>query len=599
MKKLLQILIFTCVSISIFAAEQEATLPESLEQDILAGKVEEVAAYFDKHVDHINLKTKMKIDPYNRQYNLTTLMLAVKSDSLPMFREILSRTKDVNQANNNGFTPLLYLPQAKISKDNALKFADLLLQNNAFLDVQEANGNTPVIAAIYDTCFNLAEFLIERNADLKLKSNDGWTVLHFITQEIHIAKSQKVKEHAKAIAKTLIRRNADLNAVNNYCYTPLITAISYLDIELVEFLLDNGAKIDFIAKHPLDENHNSIALTQTIHLRRNANQSQKDELFKIIELLIARKASLKSLKINDNTYLYSPLVIAAAYHDFEIVKLLVEAEADINEKIVIANNKTALDYAKEYYAKEVDEKNKREYRKIIRYLENHYVYMLNESRAMFVFTLLNRGSAVEELKDISDYIGNMQVKTQEVTDIAKYIEKQIEIKSKTMVPDLTDIIVDYIHEPVKKDDADINEFKKLLVTNDLQSINAMIELPALVTLKDEAGDTPLILMIKYYAYNKIHNKLTPEIQEQALTIIEAILQILNLLKNNANNVDEKLKYLAEMDNALCICKKFGEREIIELPEVVKFLNQYLGKSSSSSSSSSSSASSAVLSLDSK
>jgi uncharacterized protein len=140
-----------------------------------------------------------------------------------------------------------------------------LIELGSDVNLKDSNGNTPVIHAANYNCPNNVKTLIKYKADLSLYNNDLNTPLHIscsgnnsiITKILLENKAEVNSDNGnlrtpliKAIEsnasleliKMLLSYGADINYGNGNG-TPLMTAISYENIAMVKFLIDNGAKI--------------------------------------------------------------------------------------------------------------------------------------------------------------------------------------------------------------------------------------------------------------------------------------------------------------------------------------------------------------------
>ncbi len=108
--------------------------------------------------------------------------------------------------------------------------------------------------------------------------------------------------------KSLLEKGADINEHSIYYGTPLITAVKHGKTDIVNILLENGADVNMT--------HNqSTALTE-------ACQKEHTEIIKLL------------LKKRPNVNKYNPIQIAVEKENIEIVQLLIEAEADMDSKVI-------------------------------------------------------------------------------------------------------------------------------------------------------------------------------------------------------------------------------------------------------------------------
>ena len=156
-------------------------------------------------------------DTFTKATNFTQLMLCVLNNDLERKCEALRNSPSENA--------LHYLSEkgcgalSEINAKNSLGWTALHIAcRNSFRD------NSIV----------MIEFLLNNGADPNLKNNDGWTSLHF-------AVTYLAKDNRLAIVELLLRNGADPNVKNSFGYTPLDLASKHSPLEVVKFLIENGA----------------------------------------------------------------------------------------------------------------------------------------------------------------------------------------------------------------------------------------------------------------------------------------------------------------------------------------------------------------------
>ena len=129
----------------------------------------------------------------------------------------------------------------------------------------------------------------------------------------------------------LIADGANINAVSGAGRTPLMSATAYGHINIVGFLLDNGADIN------IKDTHNGwTALMFSTGL--------KNEEFEIAKLLIENGADVNEISTKHGA---TALMMACNSCHSKIARLLIETP-NINLNIVSNGGLTALDFANEY-----------------------------------------------------------------------------------------------------------------------------------------------------------------------------------------------------------------------------------------------------------
>ncbi|MBU1043580.1 MAG: ankyrin repeat domain-containing protein [Candidatus Omnitrophica bacterium] len=139
-----------------------------------------------------------------------------------------------------------------------------------------------------------------------------------------------------ALVRQLINQGQDVNATNQFFLTPLHMAAINGNEEITRMLLEQGAMVDgkiHSAYCPL------TPLMQCCYQSGNPG---------VVRLLVNYRANVNAINPSNQ---FTPLIYAAAYGHLEAVKILLEANADINARD--NKGKTATDYAQQYKRTEV------------------------------------------------------------------------------------------------------------------------------------------------------------------------------------------------------------------------------------------------------
>lgn len=165
---------------------------------------------------------------------------------------------------------------------------------------------TPLMLAALNGHEDVAKFLIDKGADVNALSLNQHTPLTFAAIYGHMN-----------ICKLLVDKGADINAKDRNGSTPLTVAVGYAydygDTKIMEFLIDKGG--DVKTKNAMDDS-----------LIHGSGWSKRPE---IAELLITRYG----LEINAKNYnLRTPLWQASFTGNEEAVKILIALGADISAR---------------------------------------------------------------------------------------------------------------------------------------------------------------------------------------------------------------------------------------------------------------------------
>ncbi|KAK0705582.1 ankyrin repeat-containing domain protein, partial [Lasiosphaeris hirsuta] len=131
-------------------------------------------------------------------------------------------SEGVNTQNSEGQTPLHLAVQNK-----QLSTTRLLVQKGPNIEAADNEGNRPLYVAAEAGFHDGAKLLLESQALVESNnSNTGLTALHKAVHGDHLE-----------IAKLLLQHGADVNAKDPEGRTPLCTAVTRRNREMVQFLL--------------------------------------------------------------------------------------------------------------------------------------------------------------------------------------------------------------------------------------------------------------------------------------------------------------------------------------------------------------------------
>jgi len=226
----------------------------------------------------------------------------------------------------------------------------------ALLELKDDNGNTPLISACLNRQVEVANFLIDKGADVKARGRFNFTTLAWASR-VHDQDTAIIRrlidegadvnaqsplhwaalEGCYQVAKLLIDNGANVNAVGNNGVTPLHRAAQGGYLDVAKLLIEHGADVNSFDKYNGSVGTFDIAG----RIMDIAISFCSDE--EIVKLLLGSGAKL------NNTELHS----AAAKGDAELTKLFVEYGVDFNA--VDKKGHTALYYAAKYGYKSVAE----------------------------------------------------------------------------------------------------------------------------------------------------------------------------------------------------------------------------------------------------
>ncbi|CAM4771260.1 unnamed protein product [Rotaria magnacalcarata] len=176
---------------------------------------------------------------------------------------------------------------------------------------------------------DLLTLLLKFADDLELRDNLGWTPL-----------MTAINRDSKENVKMLLENGSKIDCDNAQGIDLIAMAMNFNDIELIEILMDHGAQVTHVPDTKADD-----ASSMGCYLLHFAVDSG---LIDAVQLLINKgKIPINTLDQAG----WSPLHLAAGHNYLDIVKLLLENNADVNIRDSYEN--TPLAWAKEMNAEAV------------------------------------------------------------------------------------------------------------------------------------------------------------------------------------------------------------------------------------------------------
>lgn len=224
---------------------------------------------------------------------------------------------------------------------NQIKIAELLLNSNADINIQNKVGHTAFFLACANRSEEMAKFLLNNNANAKIDSKDSNG-----TSALQWALAYEWNE----VAQKLLNQGINVNCSNKETGRSTLLDALYSETisqEVISKIIDKGADVNYtnpkdgenalmwackrgffdIAKKIVSKggNINSVSKNGTTPLScASGNKSCSTEL---INFLVEKGA-----KINAEKYGRTPLIEAVSSNCIEKVKYLVENGANINQK---------------------------------------------------------------------------------------------------------------------------------------------------------------------------------------------------------------------------------------------------------------------------
>lgn len=178
------------------------------------------------------LKNGANVDSETNYYRLTPLCIAASNGPIEIVKELLNNGANVNHESN----PIL----AACFKDSNLEVVIELLNNGANLNVKDSRGYTPLMIAAERGNHNIVKKLLKNGVDLH---NISYS--QKLSKPIHLA---AYEGHIEVI-KEILNNGVDIDLTDSYGRTALCCAAQSQQLDLVKFLLANGASVNSASKH--------------------------------------------------------------------------------------------------------------------------------------------------------------------------------------------------------------------------------------------------------------------------------------------------------------------------------------------------------------
>ncbi|KAI8381130.1 ankyrin repeat-containing domain protein [Radiomyces spectabilis] len=173
---------------------------------------------------------------------------------------------------------------------------ELLLENEANVDVTDALGHTPLSNSLFAKSFPCTELLLKAGASRDIQDSQG-------NYLIHLAVSNDFIE----AAKVFLQDASMIDKPNARGLSPLALAISLGHMDLMRVILDHGADVN-----------NRSKLTTVLHLAVQWNR------FEAVQALVERGCNVNVINAMEET----PLYVAVQQRKIDLVRYLVEHGAD-------------------------------------------------------------------------------------------------------------------------------------------------------------------------------------------------------------------------------------------------------------------------------
>ncbi|XP_055954369.1 putative ankyrin repeat protein RF_0381 [Patella vulgata] len=246
------------------------------------------------NLNAVNLLLKMGGRDVNLSDNKGTspLMLAVQNSKTELIKLLLQYGADINKQNNRGRTSLYLEVQHK--NLNAVNL--LLKMGGCDVNLSDNNGTSPLMLAVQRGNTEPVEFLLQYGVDINKQNNRGRTALYLAVQN----------DNLKAVDVLLEMKGCDVNLSDNQGKSPLILALLNCNTKVIERLHQDNADVKRQALMVATILYNIPYMHALLQHGCNIDVDAQDK---------------------DGQ---TALMLAAKLGDYNIVKQLLEAGADVN-----------------------------------------------------------------------------------------------------------------------------------------------------------------------------------------------------------------------------------------------------------------------------
>lgn len=516
----------------------------------------------------VNLLLNNAANPHSVNiFNQTPYRMSIDyPNSLEVF---LKHKINPNTVDENGQT---LMHEAMIKKN--MEIAALLKKYKADVNYKDKFGKSPLFYAQMPASI---DWLSSNGVKINLTDNQRNTALHY-----------SVMNNNGAIAKTLLKHNADTNIINSENLPPIAYSKSF---GMTKLLIENGADANILVNgttilHKYVKRNDLKAVYFLVKNKINPNIADKDGF---IPLDYAQDSGIKTLLLvagtnpNYNNY----LIKALKTKDFEFFSNLLEVGADANKTnkkgqtpVFFINNEKELEELQKYHA-DINHKDKSGNTAILRFAllgRKDLVELLKENNAISNEEDLNNCFDKYDKYNIwlkrdkiksskPTFTGNMDYKIYATPEVRESLNYQIKLTEK----DINDIIKNApttdeglveAYQALRTEERKIKEaMNGLPVVLKHFNINAKRKMSEIVNSNPSGSKIPYIGTIRQYTdtvltdnfERELENKIS-EIRDTKNNIVEVYYQtkictMVNDYCKLNNYLSEGIKYVSYIDKS--------------------------------------------------
>jgi len=320
----------------------------------------------DVELAQLLIRAGARVDATTR-YGVTPLYLASVNGNAAVIDALLRGGADPNSANPGGETALM-----TAARTGKLDAVTLLLDKGAAVNAKEpAQSQTALMWAAAERHPNVVSALIALHADLKARSRDGFTAIHFAARvgdletiklllaagvDVNIltqtgqAQTADNEEPVVQVGVTRALRSGGASG-----YTPLLVATLRAQVDVALYLLDHGADPNieaagFTPLHWASTTWEGYAANPVYGFEDPMSGiPDRQAKLRLVKALLAHGAKVNARMTKRQPSFATgytdavgatPLLLAASVDDVEMMHILLDAGAD--PKITTRTNATAI-----------------------------------------------------------------------------------------------------------------------------------------------------------------------------------------------------------------------------------------------------------------
>ncbi|KAJ3528187.1 hypothetical protein NM208_g10319 [Fusarium decemcellulare] len=193
---------------------------------------------------------------------------AVKYNNTSALEQLIAAGADINRRDWRGETPLIV--GASLGRVEVIR---LLLEHKECrrqINQGDNDGLTALHKAARDACPEMVRMLLEAGSSAKKGNINGLVPLHML------ACSKSDQQTTREIIRLLQDRHAHLDVRDKQGETPAFEAVTFNNLPVLRALVDAGASLSTISKHPQNILHNAARFADVDTLSYLASQNLTD-----------------------------------------------------------------------------------------------------------------------------------------------------------------------------------------------------------------------------------------------------------------------------------------------------------------------------------